>query len=543
MPRSIQSLKLSGWIWGFFIIAAVFVAYGPAWRAGFVWDDDAHITASALRSWSGLGRIWSEPGATQQYYPLLHSVFWFEHRLWGDAALGYHLANFSWHALAAVLAGLLLQRLAMPGAWLAAFLFALHPVQVESVAWITEQKNTLSTVFYLAAALAYLRFDGSRLRRDYFLALSFFVLGLLTKSVVATLPAALWVMLWWRRGKLSWRADILPLVPWLLLGMSAGLFTAWVETSFVGADGAEFVLSPLQRTLLAGRVVWFYLGKLCWPVQLTFIYPRWTISPEHVADWLPLAGCVAITLLFWAGRGRSRAPLSAWLFFVGTLFPVLGFFNVYPFRYSFVADHFQYLASLGLFALAASGVTTFSIRWGRWSVVSLVAVMMVALGALTWRQSRDYRDAATLYRATIERNPKAWMAWNNLGKELMGDPAHRSQSIACFEQALELHPDYYEAENNLGLALTQARRATEAIPHLEAALRLKPASYQTCNNLGIALASAGRASESLALFHRAAELNPTLPNIEENWGKALRLLGREPEAVIHFARAAQLRER
>lgn len=516
------------------LVAAVWLVYLPVWRAGFIWDDDAHLTAPGLRSLSGLGRIWTEPDVTQQYYPLLHSLFWVEHRLWGDNATGYHLANLALHALAAVLAGLLLRRLAIPGAWLAAALFALHPVHVESVAWISEQKNTLSAVFYLGAALAWLRFDASRSRRFYWLASLLFLLGLLTKTVVATLPAALLVLCWWRRGKLDWRNDVLPLTPWLLLGATAGLFTAAIERHLIGAFGAAYELSLLQRALLAGRVVWFYAGKLLWPADLTFIYPRWTVDPAQAWQWLPLAGAATVTAVLGWWR-RRRGPLAAWLLFGGTLFPVLGFLNVYPFVYSYVADHFQYLASLALIVPAAVLLVRHRIGW------MLAAVIVCVLGILTWRQARTYRDAETLYRATVERNPGAWMAWNNLGLIRMADRARLPEAMADFEQALRLRPDYPEALGNLGLALTRAGRAAEAVPHLQAAVRLKPGLHQLHNNLGIALAASGRPAEALLAFRTAAALNPHLPNIEENWGKALLLLGREGEAAAHFLRAARLR--
>jgi tetratricopeptide (TPR) repeat protein len=532
------------WLFPALLIATV-LAYLPVLRAGFIWDDDAHLTAPGLRSFAGLWRIWSEPGATQQYYPFLHSVFWLEHRLWGDHALGYHLANLAFHFTAAWLFFRLLRRLAVPGAGLAAFLFALHPVQVESVAWISEQKNTLSLVFYLGAALAYLRFDSAgesgrpRPLRPYALASALFALALLTKSVTATLPAALLVVLWWQRETLSWRRDVRPLAPWFALGVLAGLFTAGLERNLIGAEGLAYDLSFLQRALLAGRVLWFYLGKLLWPADLAFVYPRWSIDPASFWSWLPLLAVLGLAGWFYSPRLRSRgrAPLAALLLFAGSLFPVLGFFNVYPFVYSFVADHFQYLASLAIFAAVAAALT----RLGRPSQV-FGAVLLVILGTLTWRQSHDYLNAETLYRATLVRNPAAWMAHNNLGRELLRDPARRAEAIACFERALALRPDYLEALNNLGLTLAQSGRPREALPYLESAVRLNSASYQAHNNLGIALASAGRAADAVAVFRRAVRLNPGLPNLHENLGKALRLAGREPEARAAFEAATRLRQ-
>jgi tetratricopeptide (TPR) repeat protein len=519
------------------LFALVFLAYQPVFQAGFIWDDDAHVTAPALRSWSGLARIWIEPGATQQYYPLLHSLFWVEHRLWGHHPPGYHLVNLALHAAAAGLFYLLLRRLKVPWAWLAAALFALHPVHVESVAWISEQKNTLSAIFYLGAALAWLRFEADRSPRSYLIASGLFVLGLLTKTVVATLPAALLVLGWWRHGRVDWRRDVRPLLPWFLLGAVAGLFTAVVERHLIGAEGVAFDLTVAQRCLLAGRALCFYLGKLAWPVDLMFIYPRQVPDAGTLSHWLPLVLVVSATIALWTLRRRARAPLAVWLLFAGSLFPVLGFLNVYPFLYSFVADHFSYLASLGLIAFAAAGVA----RLPRPLGAGAAAGLLLVLGLLTWRQSGTYRNAETLYRTTLDRNPDCWMAWNNLGHLQLGDRTRTAEALASFEAALRLRPEYPEARGNLGLALTQAGRAAEAVPHLQESLRLKPGQYQMYNNLGIALATSGRSAESLAAFGQAAALNPALPNIQENWGKALLLLNRRAEAAEHFARAEKLR--
>jgi hypothetical protein len=399
------------------LVAAVLLAYLPATAGQFQWDDDAHVTRPDLRALGGLARIWTDFGATQQYYPLLHTAFWLEHRLWGNAVAGYHLVNVLQHGLSAVLLLLVLRRLQIAGAALAAAVFALHPVHVESVAWISEQKNTLSLVFYLAAACAYLRFDEERRPKDYAWASVLFVLGLLTKTVVATLPAALLVVFWWKRGRVDWRRDVMPALPWFAVGAAAGLHTAWIERAQLGAEGADFALSPLQRVLLAGRVAWFYLGKLLWPADLTFIYPRWAIdSTSAMAYAWPVAALLVLGAL-WAVRKRSRAPLAAALFFVGSLFPVLGFVNVYPFVFSFVADHFAYLPSVGLIAALAAGAAAWAGRDARLRRVAPVAagLLLITLAALTWRQSRIYRDAPTLYQATLARNPDCYLCLNNLG--------------------------------------------------------------------------------------------------------------------------------
>ena len=525
-------------LFGALLVCAVCAAYFPAINGGFLWDDNAHVTQPELRSLAGLARIWFELGATQQYYPVLHSAFWIEHRLWGDAVVGYHLVNLTLHVTAACLVVAVLRRLAVPGAWLAAFLFALHPVNVESVAWISEQKNTLSLVFYLAAALAYLRFDERRSPRAYALALGCFVLALLTKTVTATLPAALLVIFWWRRGGLQWRRDVLPLLPWFALGATAGLSTAWVERALIGAQGTAFDLSLLQRSLLAGRVLLFYLGKLLWPSNLTFIYPRWTIEATTAVSWLFPLAALALAMALWRTRQRARGPLAAFLFFAGSLFPVLGFFNIYPFVYSFVADHFQYLASLGPLALAAVGLHALTARWP--SVRQAAAPAVVALlGLLTWRQCRMYGDLLTLYRTTLARNPVCWMAAQNLGSELV-NLGRLPEAIAEFERADTLRPQDGFIHYSLAVALERSSRTADALAEFERSLAFRsdyPAAHIGFANL---LRDVGRNDEAAAHYRLALRLKPDFPEVECSLGEALVASGRFDEAIAWFRQARHL---
>lgn len=518
-------------MFGLMLLLAL-VVYWPALRGGFIWDDDAHVTRADLRSFGGLFRIWREWGATQQYYPLLHSAFWFEHKLWGDSPLGYHLVNVLLHATAATLFGMLLRRLAVPGAWLAAFLFLLHPVCVESVAWISELKNTLSLVLYLAAALAYLRFDGDRASRSYALATGLFVLALLTKTVTATLPAALLVVTWWRQGRLDWRRDVVPLLPWFALGAVGGLLTAHFERVLIGAEGEEFSLGFSDRVVLAGRVVWFYLGKLMWPTELIFFYPRWMIDAGVWWQWLfPAAALASLGgLIGW--QRRSRAPLAAALLFGGSLFPVLGFFNVYPFRYSYVADHFQYLASLAVFALAGAGVN----RLPRSAGLVVGVALTLVLGVLASRQAGMYRDQFTLYDTTLQQNPACWMAHNNLAIALV-ESNRSGEALPHCDAALRLRPEYAKGEHNYGKALNHLGRFAEAIPHLERAVTLEPDFASAHNELGAALMSSGRSAEGMVRFETALRLNPHFGMAHRNLGLALAMSERVAEAIPHFVKA------
>jgi tetratricopeptide (TPR) repeat protein len=528
------------------LVAATLLAYSPALTGSFLWDDDAHVTKPALRTLHGLWRIWFEAGATQQYYPLLHAAFWLEHRLWGDSTLGYHLANVALHAAAAWLLVLILRRLTFPAPLLAGLVFALHPVCVESVAWISEQKNTLSAVLYLASALVYLRFDGTRRRGLYSWALGLFVLALLTKSVTATLPAALLVVFWWRRGALGWRRDILPLVPWFAIAAASGTFTAWMEEKFIGAEGANFSLTAAQRVFLAARDVVFYLREIIWSVSPMFIYPRWSLPSETASNWLCLLGVLVLAGFLVALARRQRGPLAAFLYFVGTLSPALGFVNVYPFLFSFVADHFAYLASIGIAVPAA---------WVLWRAAGMLplggagrALVVLAvpagLGVLTWRESRVYRDPVTLYRTTLQRNPSAWLMHFNLAVSLGMGPEHLAEAVSEYRATVRLKPDHWRAHNNLASALLKTPgNSAAAIAEFEEALRYNPDYAEAHNNLGVALEEVpGRIGDAEAQLRAAVRINPAydaahanlgilILNKPDSLGEALR----EFEAAIRIA--------
>ncbi len=541
---------------GALVFIATFLAYLPSLRGEFIWNDSDYVTAPALRSVGGLVRIWTDVGATQQYYPLLHSAFWVQHLLWGDHPLGYHIVTLLLHAASAVLFALVLRRLLdgprsgaaahpYPGVeWLAALLFALHPVHVESVAWITEQKNTLSLALYLAAALAYLSFDESRRPRAYATALALFACSLLCKTVTSTLPAAILVAFWWRRGRLGWRRDVLPLLPWLALGAAAGMFSSWVERTYGGAAGPDFDLPFIARPLVAGRAVWFYACNLAWPSGLDFIYPRWRVDASVWWQWLFPIGALAAAAGLWALRRRTRAPLAAYLLFVGSLFPVLGFVNLYGARYSWVWDHWQYLADLGPIALAAAGlIAGCRLVTARLPGIAmgLAAALCVLLGALTWSHCGMFHDNLALYRENLALNPGSWMAHNNLGCELDAQPGHRDEAIAQFEEALRLKPDFVEAQNSLGCDLEKVPgRLNEAIAHYEEALRVKPDFAEAHYNLGNALNSAGRTAEAIGQFEEALRLRPNHVFAHYNLGNALDALGRTAEAIDQYQEALRL---
>jgi protein O-mannosyl-transferase len=529
------------------LVAATIAIYGPALHGGLLVDDIDHITRPEWRSLAGLGRVWFDVGSTSQYFPLLHTAFWLESHLWGDALLGYHLVNVLQHAAAALFLVAIVRRLALPGAWLAGFVFALHPVCVESVAWISEQKNTLSTLFFLAAGYFYLGFDRERRARTYWTAFALFLCALLSKSITATLVPALLVIFWWQRGRIDWRRDVLPLTPWLIAGIAFGLFTAWYERVHAGARGATFDLSLVERTLIAGRAVVFYVRTLLWPADLVFINPRWSIDASAPGQYLfPFAVLGVTTLLAWHVR-RQRGPLAAWLIYLGTLLPTLGFLNINWFNYSFVADHFQYLAAPALIVLATVALTRLGQRFlaGRPPFVSFAcsAPLLLVLALLSARQSRVYRDGETLDRHTLERNPAAWIAHHNLGASLVTREGHLEEAVAHLLASLALQPYHPRAYINLGRAFGQMPgRLPDAIRAYESALKLDPNNPVALRHLGNALAQLPeRRTDAIAAYRRALQLDARTWEVHAALGQ---LLAADPatldDAIAAFQTAARL---
>jgi protein O-mannosyl-transferase len=559
------------------ILLATVFAYLPAYKAGFIWDDDAYVTENpALHDLDGLRRIWFMIGATDQYYPLVFTTFWIERQLWGLAPLGYHVVNVLLHAASAILVWLILRRLSVPAAMFAALLFALHPVHVESVAWVTERKNVLSGVFYLAAAHCFIRyaFDESIARgRWYALAVVLFCGALLSKTVTATLPAVLLLLIWWNRGRL-WRRDLVATLPMFALGAVAAMVTIWVERHHVGTKHIDWDLTPIDRTLVAGRAFWFYLGKLVWPSELIFIYPRWRIPGAPVWLFIAPVGVVAIGGLAWALRNRiGKGPFVAFAYFVITLLPALGFIDVYPMRFSFVADHFQYLASLGPLALLAAVAARLPLSKSAARVGG--GMVLVLLAALTWRQCGIYRDALTLWQDTVEKNPESWMAQGNLAAELAKQGhivegiAHYREGLRLKEDAPQVHfnlagllqrsglledaikhyrhairlsPRYAEAHNNLAVCLAEIGQGDEALPHYEAALAAKPDYAEAHANLANLMLHRGDLQGAIGHGQRAAALAPGNPYFHFNLATALAKLGRRDEAAVHYSEAIRLFE-
>ena len=441
--------------------------------------------------------------------------------MWGLNAAGYHVLNVLLHAASAVLLWRVLRRLKVPGAWLAGMLFALHPVAVQSVAWITERKNTLSLALCLASLLAWLRFEDAgfhhddttgttkgtahsalppslKLRRasctpQYLLSLGLFLLALLAKTSVVMLPVVLLLLVWWRRGKLT-RENLLRTVPFFVLSLVLGLVTMWFQwhqwhqghNSIVhqmpGPDAAA-------RVAAAGWIAWFYLWKLLLPARLCALYPNWPAVGSSVLSFLPDVLLAAATALLWAGRKRWGAgPLVAWAYFLVSLLPVLGFVHMsfMSLMSSMVADHLQYMAMPGILALAAALLARAAAggRAGRVAAV-VTAICLAAMGALTFQRAGVFTSSQRLWADNVEKNPRSAVAWYALGTARLEARA-LPEAIHCFTEALEQNPEYVVAYDNRGVAYYYTGRYQEAIRDFGNAIALKPDDADAYSNRAIA---------------------------------------------------------
>ena len=521
--------------------------YLPALTAGFVWDDEAFTDAAAVREWSGLWRIWSSPRAIENeghYWPLVYTSFWLEHKLWGFAPAGYHAVNVVLHAANTLLVRRLAERLAVPGAWLVAAVFAVHPLHVESVAWIIERKDLLSGLCYLAAFLAWLRFtdepQAGRGGRHYVLALALFAAGMLCKSIVVTLPAAFVIVSWWKRGRVT-GSDLSRAAPFFVVGAAI----AAADLSFYDArEPLSLGYTAAERLLIAAHALWFYAGKLLWPGGLAVIYPHWETGAGDPVAWGYVAAGVAVAAVLWFLRGRAgRGPLAGVLFFAVTLSPVLGFVEYGYMQFSFVADRHQYLAGMGLMAVlvgaAVRGAERLPARRWRRCAAGAAAAVLAVLAVLTWRHAGIYRDEVTFFSHVVARNPEARAAQQNLGKALLNS-GRPEEALAASRAAVEQDPDDVKAHANAGVALIRMGRLDEAEEWLRAALALDPRHSVVLQNLAESLRKQERLDEALRYYRAVLEVDPGNALPHAGMGHALFGLGRYEEALRSLDRALAL---
>ncbi len=495
----------SQWLAAAVIVVLTGAAYVPAMRGGFVWDDGDHLLRNPVVQDATPARIWFSPMSAFEYYPVTWTSYWLEHRLWGMDPTGYHVVNVLLHAASTLLLWRVLRRLAIPAALTVALLFALHPVNVESVAWVTQRKNVLSMFFMVAALLAYLRFEDARRAAWYLGAAASFTLAMLSKSGVIGLPIVLLLLAWWRRGAID-RRDVWRVLPFLAVAVLATLIQQPVRDANVIGQVVVRDDGFFARLAGAGWAVWFYLYKAVLPINLSFIYPRWQIDPTNPLVYVPGAALVAVAVLCWRMRGSWGRPamfaLAVYLVMVG---PALGLVDFYYLRYSFVADHYQYYAIIAVLGLIVPVVMSFLRRYKAAGIAA--AVLVAGFGVLTYRQSTPYRTEQTLWRDVLRKNPDAWLAHNNLGNRLAQD-GQVSDALYHYRESLRSNPDYAVAQNGLGALLLTLRRIEEATPHLQRAVELDPQMSRAHRNLGVALLELGRYEKAVARLERYLQFEP-----------------------------------
>lgn len=520
------------------LIVIIVAAYMPAMRGGWVWDDREWVWDNpAVLSPSGLHQIWLEPSSSPQYYPLLFTIFWLQYRLWGLNPAGYHVTNVVLHAMNAILLLTLLRRLAVPGALFAAAIFALHPVQVESVAWVTELKNVLAGFFSLLTLFAWLRFVERRRWQSYVLALLLFTCAMLSKTAASTLPLVMILLAWWK-DPTAWRRELPYVAPLLLVALGFGWVTAWREPTDI-----RRALSFLDRALIAGHALWFYAAKLIWPTHLMAIYPLWSIDAHQRTQYGWLLAAFAVGTALWSLRRRlGVGPLIAVAYFCITLAPTLGFLNFSFMMVSYVADRFQYLPSVGLIALFTAAATVTVKRFGsagRRVFGAIAALCVLGLGVLTWRQAHMYQDEETFWRANLAINPHAWVAWWGLGDALLQE-ARYEEAVEQYAVAARLEPTYEGIYHSWGLALEAQGKLEDAAAKYEAVVRLNPRLADPHFRLGDLLFKTGQPNEGIQHLTTAVELNPSEPSLRVILGSMLVTQGRLEEAARQFAEALRL---
>jgi tetratricopeptide (TPR) repeat protein len=518
------------------LVVVTVLAYVPALRGGFLWDDGELLVQNPyVHSAGGLYDIWLTDHLVT-YAPLTSSMFWLEWRLWGDSPVGYRVVSLLLHALSAIVLWRILLRLKVPGAWVAAAVFAVHPVTVASVAWIAERRNTLSLVLGSSALLAFLRFEDEERRVWYWAALAAFVLAMLAKSSVVMLPVVILAVIWYRRGAIT-RVDVVRLLPFFTAAAVLGVVTLRFQY-----DGSMRPESLASRLAAAGWAVWFYLGTVLAPVRLTMVYPRWHVDPTWLPAWGPLLALVVLASVCWLRRdGWGRPVLAVLVVFVAMLLPVLGFVGWSFLELSLVSDHLQYAALAGPIALivGSAAAELQRRRVERRTAAALALVPLVALAGLTWARATVFESGWALWRDTLDKNPAAWVAHNNLGR-LLEESGQLTEAKAHYREAIDLHPTYAHAHNNLGVVLVREGRDAEAETEYRTALGLDAGYAEAHSNLGNLLVRTGRPEEAVEHQRAAARIQPDSAEVRTNLGNGLLQLGLYDAALAEYDQALRI---
>ena len=529
------------WLLGLILIEAIILTYIPVWQAGFIWDDEPFITANpCIVGPFGLKEIWTTNAA--DICPLTLTTVWMEHALWRLTPLPYHLMNVLLHGACAVLLWLVLRQMRVSGAWVGAALWALHPVQVESVAWITEIKNTQSGLFFLLSVLFFVKGlkadEGSFHRgstKNYVLTLLFAALAMASKSSTVILPVVLCLCAWWVENRWDWR-QLARLTPIVFMSIATCVLSIWTQR-MGSIENPQWVRTWPQRLVTAGDAVWFYMGKLGWPHPLITIYPLWETDAVQWASYLPLLAVIVILFILWFKCNTwSRPWILAFAYFLVALLPVLGLVSMSFFRYSLVSDHFQYLASMGPMALAGSALAWLldAVIPKKWWLQSIpVAAVLLILGTWSWQRAWVYKNEETLWNDTLAKDPNCWAGYNNLGRALFLK-GQVDEAIIQYQKALKINPNYFEAHVNFGAALFQKRLFSEATAQYQDVLKIDPNSDQAHEGIGIIFSEQNYMDKAIAEYQKALRINPYNADVHYNFGVALFLEGKLDDAIAQY---------
>ncbi|MBU0678616.1 MAG: tetratricopeptide repeat protein [Verrucomicrobia bacterium] len=531
------------------LVVVTFAAYRPAVDGDFIWDDDDHVTdVPAVTSPDGLRDIWLKPGATCQYYPLTFTGFWVQYRLWQDQPFFFHVVNILLHGLNGVLLWLLLRKLKVPGSYIAAGVFVLHPVNVMSVAWICELKNVLAGAFLLGSAWCYVAQEDGRIPSAkvhpppnllYAASLGLFIMALLSKSSTAFLPAALGLLLWWRRGEIR-PPEIYRLFPFFIFAGGMVLMTLFVERNLVFVEGEQITLMPPERIIVAGRSFWFYLGKLLKPWPLSFFYPSWKINADSTLQFLYPASVAVLLYALWEFRAKiTKAPFVALAIFLMSWPAVVLVQVIYMMQYSFVSDHWIYFGTMAVIPLFVGIVATAMQRSPAILKRGIAVVVLLVLAMLTWDRTHVYRDLGTLWRDTLQKNPEAWIAHNNYGLMLLSE-GKLDEAAQHIERALELRPDITKHQYNLAKVYEAIGNADKCIELYEEVVRLRPDFVAAYRPLAHAYLIKNNPEAAIDALSRGIEKDPSNAAFHNDIGGIFLKEGRLTAAEWHLRRSLDL---
>ncbi|MBI5769742.1 MAG: tetratricopeptide repeat protein [Verrucomicrobia bacterium] len=555
------------------LLAAAFVVHWPALHGTWLWDDRVDLPDNLqLRTLGGLWNIWAHPTVLYDFYPLKHTVQWVQWQLWGEHTLGYHVTNVALHALSALLFWRVLGQLGLRFAWAGGLLFAVHPLTVESVAWIAELKNTLSLPPLLLATSAFIEWMDDARRGTWLRALAWYLVALLCKTSVVMFPCTLLLLLWWKRSSLARatgtgrcesssvsaaaasdrrdrspssalaspivRRHLLATAPFFALSLVLGLVTVWFQVHRAIAGEVITIGGPTARLALAGTAGGFYFWKSVWPFDLLPIYSRWSVSPFSLWHAFACAAPVATLAVCWWRRATwGRHALLGLGWFALHVAPFVGLITASYMRFSWVMDHFAYVALLGVIGLVVAALEcAVPFRAATAGVVALA-------GLFTWHArayAHHFRDEHSLWSFTVARDPDAWLAHYNLGV-VLDKRGERDAARRHYETTLRLKPTYAEAHGNLGVLLADRGDFAGGLAHLRESVRLDPAYAEGFSNLGFALLNAGHVADAIAALEHAVRVKPDYVDAYANLGSALRRAGRTADAIARFQTILRLR--